>query len=96
MRVALGRVAEADDDELAYAYYAANETGRPYDRRRYNRAYAQRAYALYRPRHVERGVAMLLKTAGLTPNGRLGILASRLAWRAMRYRAARLAKAAAA
>ena len=37
---------------------------------------------------------MLLKAAGLTPNGRLGILASRLAWRAMRYRADRLAKAA--
>ncbi len=96
MRVALGRVAESDDDELAYAYYAANETGRPYDRRRYNRAYARRAYALYRPHHVERSVAMLLKTAGLTPNGRLGLLAGRLAWRAMRYRAARLAKEAAA
>ena len=62
--------------------------------RRYNRAYARRAYALYRPHHVERGVAMLLKAVGLTPNGRLGLLASRLAWRAMRYRAARLAKAA--
>src|SRR3954447_2772000 len=94
MRVALGRVAESDDDELAYAYYAANETGRPYARRRYNRAYARRAYALYRPHHVERGVAMLLKAAGLTPNGRLGLLAGRLAWRTMRYRAARLAKAA--
>ena len=79
---------KSDDDELAYAYYAANETGRPYDRRRCNRAYARRVYALYRPHHVERGVAMLLKAAGLTPNGRLGILASRLAWRAMRYRAA--------
>lgn len=95
LRIALGRVAESDDDELAYAYYAANETGRPYDRRHYNRAYASRAYALYRPHHVERGVAMLLKAAGLTPNGWLAILASRLAWRAMRCRAARLAKAAA-
>ena len=95
LRVALGRVVELEDDELAYAYYAANETGRPYDRRRCNRAYASRAYALYRPRHVERGVAMLLKAAGLRPNGRLGILTTRLAWRAMRYRAARLARAAA-
>jgi hypothetical protein len=95
LRVALGRVVESQDDELAYAYYAANETARPYDRRRYNEAYARRAYALYRPHHVERGVAMLLKAAGLTPNGRLSILATRLAWRAMRYRAARLAKAAA-
>jgi len=92
--VALGRVAESDDDELAYAYYAANETGRSYDRGHCTRAYARLVYALYRPHHVERGVAMLLKAAGLTPNGRLGLLTSRLAWRAMRYRANRLAKAA--
>jgi hypothetical protein len=91
LRVALGRVAESEDDELAYAYYAANETALPYDRRRYSRAYARRAYALYRLHHVERGVAMLLKAAGLTPNGRLGLVASRLAWRVMRHRAARLA-----
>jgi hypothetical protein len=94
LRVALGRVAESDDDELAYAYYAANETGLPYDRGRCNRAYARRVYALYRPHHVERGVAMLLKAAGVTPNGRLAFLTSRLAWRAMQYRANRLAKAA--
>ncbi len=95
LRVALGRVAESEDDELAYAYYAANESALPYQRRRCSRAYARRAYALYRPHHVERGVAMLLKAAGLRPNGRLGLLTSRLAWRAMRYRAARLARMAA-
>ena len=95
LRVAIGRVAEADDDELAYAYYAANESARPYDRKRYSRAYARRAFRLYRPHHVERGVAMLLKAIGLTPNGWLGRTASRLAWGAMRYRARRLAKAAA-
>ncbi len=47
------------------------------------------------PHHVERGVAMLLKAVGLTPNGRLGLVASRLAWRTIRYRAARLGKIAA-
>ena len=95
LRVALGRIAESEDDELAYAYYAANEDSRPYDRRRYVGAYARRAYPLYRPHHVERGVAMLLKVVGLTPNGRLGLVASRLAWRIIRYRAARLGKIAA-
>jgi hypothetical protein len=95
LRVALGRVAESADDELAYAYYAANEGELPYDRRRYSQAYARRAYSLYRPHHVERGVAMLLKAVGLTPNGRLGRLASRIAWQAIRVRAARLAKLAA-
>jgi hypothetical protein len=92
LRVAIGRVAEADDDELAYAYYAANESARPYDRKRYSRAYARRAFRLYRPHHVERGVAMLLKAVGVTPNGWLGRTASRLAWGAMRYRTRRLAR----
>ena len=95
LRVALGRVAESDDDELAYAYYAANESERPYDRRRCGRAYARRAFALYRAHHVERGVAMLLKAAGLTPNGRLGRIAAGIAWRALQFRAIRLARAAA-
>ena len=92
LRVALGRVAESEDDELAYAYHAANDDGQPYDRRRCSLAYARCAYPLYRPHHVERGMAMLLKAVGLTPNGRLGLLASRLAWLVMRHRAARLQK----
>ena len=99
LKIALGRLAESEDDELAYAYYAANEADtandRGYDRRRCSRAYARRAFALYRPHHVERGVAMILKAVGLTPNGRLGRVMSRLAWRTMRYRAGRPAKAAA-
>jgi hypothetical protein len=35
---------------------------------------------------------MLLKAVGLTPNGRLSVIASRLAWRALRYRTARLSR----
>jgi hypothetical protein len=99
LRIALGRVAESEDDELAYAYYAANEAvhepGLPYNRRRCSRAYARRAFALYRPHHVERMVAMVLKAVGLTPNGRLGRMIGILAWQAVRYRVGRLAKAAA-
>jgi hypothetical protein len=87
LRIALGRVAEADDDELAYAYYAANEAEMAYDRRRCSRAYARRAFALYRPHHVERIVAMTLKVVGLTPNGRLCRWLTRLSWAAMRWRA---------
>ena len=92
LRIALGRVAETEDDELAYAYYAANESGARYDRRRCARAYARRAFALYRPHHVERGVAMILKAVGLTPNGRLGAVLSYLLWGAMRWRASQLAQ----
>ena len=95
LKVALGRVAESDDDELAYAYYAANESGGAYDRRRCARAYARRAFALYRPHHIERGVAMILKAVGLTPNGRLGRTLAGLSWRALRWRVGHLTKIAA-
>jgi len=95
LRVALGRVAESEDDELAYAYYAANTTEAAYDRRRCSRAYAKRAFAIYRPHHVERGVAMILKAAGFTPNGWLGRTLARLSWRAMQWQAQRLSRIAA-
>jgi hypothetical protein len=95
LKIALGRVAETDDDELAYAYYAANETEAPYDRRRHGQAYARRAFSLYRPHHVERGVAMILKATGLTPNGWLGRAISRLFWTALRWRVSALARSAA-
>ena len=93
LAVALGRVGESEDDELAYAYYAANETAAPYERRRYARAYARGAYAVYRRHHVERGMAMLFKAVGLTPQTRLNRWTARLAWWGLQRRAARLARA---
>ncbi len=93
LRIALGRLAESEDDELAYAYYAANETNLPYDRQRCSRAYARRAFVVYREPHVAHGMALIFKAVGLTPNGRLCHAAARLAWAALRRRAARLAKA---
>jgi hypothetical protein len=92
-RVAAGRIGESEDDELAFAYHAANENGE-YDHARSNRAYAQRAYALYRPEHIARGVAMVLKTLGLSAQGRLHRIASSLAWRYIHRRARRMADAA--
>jgi hypothetical protein len=94
LRIAIGRIAETQDDELAYAYYAANETALPYDRRRCQRAYARRAYALFRQPHVAHSVAMFCKAVGLAPRGPLARAASHLAWAFLRRRAARLATAA--
>jgi rubrerythrin len=94
LRVVLGRLLESEDDELAYAYYAANGTG-AYDRRRFGAAYARRAYSIYRPWHVERGIAMLFKTVGLKPHGRLNLAVARLAYRFMRGRGRRLGVSAA-
>ena len=77
--VALGRMRESEDDELAYAYFAANAApDARYDRKRYAAAYSSRAFGYYRERHVQRGVAMALKAAGLTPNGRLNAWLTRL------------------
>jgi len=95
MRVAAGRIVESEDDELAYAYYAANETARSYDQDRCRRAYARRAYAICRKNHVAHGVRLIFKAVGLSPRGSLARVASRLMWHAMRYRAVRLARAAA-
>jgi hypothetical protein len=95
LRVAAGRIAESEDDELAYAYYAANETERPYDRDYFRRAYARRAYALCREHHIAHGVSLIFKALGLSPHGRPARTASRLVWKVMRYRAVRLARAAA-
>ena len=94
IRIGLARVRETEDDELAYAYFAANAgPGVTYDRRRNTRAYARRAMSLYRPVHVQRGIAMALKAMGLRPQGRLNDWLSRLALRFLRYRVDRLAKA---
>jgi hypothetical protein len=95
LRIALGRIAETADDELAYAYYAANEAGRAYDRRRCHRAYARRAYALCRSPHVARGTAMTLKAVGLSPHGPLARAVGRVAWAFLRRRATRLTATAA-
>ena len=92
LRVAFGRIAEAEDDELAYAYYAANEIAGPYDRRRYSRAYARRALALYQEHHVRHMTVMVFKAVGLAPHGRFADATSRFAWRTMRYRTTRLAR----
>ena len=90
--VALSRAGETEDDELAYAYYAANAGNEPYVRRRYNRAYARRAYGVYRPHHVKRGIAMLLKAAGFEPYGRINSVVTTLMWQFVKTRQQMLAR----
>jgi len=95
LKIALGRIAESEDDELAYAYYAGNSDGSvPYDRKTWSSAYMRRAYQLYRREHVERATAMTLKAAGLAPQGRLASLGSGLAFWYLRRRRERLSRGA--
>ncbi|UYN95759.1 MAG: ferritin-like domain-containing protein [Enhydrobacter sp.] len=96
LRIGWSRLAESEDDELAYAYFAANEPeGAIYDRRSSGNSYARRAYAIYSEPHVQRAMAMVLKAVGLEPQGRLNAWMTRLGLWFLRRRAARLALTAA-
>lgn len=92
--VAIGRYREADDDELAFAYHCANGGENSYDRKSAATAYAARAYRCYRPDHVQRAVAMILKATGISPQGRLSEMATRLVWLHLRRQARALPLAA--
>ncbi len=96
LKVALGRIAESEDDELSYAFYAANaEENEIYDRKISNRAYARRAYSFYKPKHLDRAVAMIFKACGLKPHTLSYKLATRTAWWMLESQTRRLQKMAA-
>jgi hypothetical protein len=87
LRVALGRIGETEDDELAFAFHSANEpAGTPYDHERCTTAYMGRAIGFYRFRHIERGMGMIFKTIGLEPRGRVSDLAAKASWRLLQWR----------
>lgn len=82
LRIALGRIAETEDDELACAYYAANAApDEPYVHTRYSVEYLSRAYSFYRHHHLDRAVAMIFKACGLRPQSKFFTMSQRLAWR---------------
>jgi rubrerythrin len=80
VRIVLGRMRESEDDELCYAYYAANASASDdYDRGKYAREYMARAYRFYRPAHIDRVVAMTFQVCGLRPRSILHNVACRTA-----------------
>jgi hypothetical protein len=96
--VAVTRVRESDDDELACAYYCANvpaerEREQPYIRKTYARAYHARAMKLYRRHHIDKLVKMVVKPTGYSPAGRLCEWAGAALWRLLTARAAMIARA---
>jgi rubrerythrin len=93
LRVALGRIGESEDDELAYAYHCGNEPeGQEFHHARCTAAYMAGAMGCYRYHHIERSTGMVLKTVGLPPRGRLSVGASRVAWRLLQWRQRRFAQ----
>lgn len=95
LKVVVGRVLETEDQELAYAYYAANRATERFDHKHFTQQYVRSAYPLYPPYLVERIVAMLFKIVGLEPHGRFSRFLARVSHRFMRRRARRIAVAAA-
>lgn len=94
LRIAVGRARETEDDELAFAYYAANHADEgPYDRETYMRAYMRRAYEVYGPGQVEKGITMFFRAVGIKPYRRLSEWLARAGHRFIQFRAHRLAAA---
>lgn len=87
LRVALGRIGESEDDELAFAYHCGNEpVGTPYDHGRCITGYMGHAMSFYRFHHIERGMGMIFKSIGLDPRGRLSDIAAKGAWKLLQWR----------
>ncbi|MXV44487.1 acyl-ACP desaturase [Saccharibacter sp. 17.LH.SD] len=87
LRIALSRVLESEDDELATAYHITNEPAdMPYDHKRCISAYMSRALGFYQRKHLGRVVAMVLKTAGMTPHSRLQRFISDAAYHLIKWR----------
>lgn len=88
-KVALLRVNEADDDELASAYYAANTRpgdGIAYQREKFAAAYEARALALYKRPHTNRLVSMIAKAVGIAPHGRFMRMMEPIVWKVWQRR----------
>jgi rubrerythrin len=91
--IAVGRVRESDDDELAYAFYCANvlpeeEAAKPYDRKIFSRLASQASMAVYHRRHIQKLVQMVIKVIGANPHGWLANLAGALLWRRLSAKSA--------
>lgn len=96
LKVAIGRISESEDDELAYAYYAANvPESEPYDLKKHSNAYLSRASRYYHKPEVDRAVSMIFKACGLKPHTLAYKVAARFAWWKFEKEASRMQKIAA-
>jgi hypothetical protein len=94
LMVAVSRINESDDDELAYSFYCGNvpaseEATKPYDREKYVKLSSAAAMFAYRRHHIARLTQMVAKAIGAAPQGRLIRVASSLIWRMLSLRAAK-------
>lgn len=92
LSIAIGRMAESTDDELSFAYYAANAApDETYDRARAAAAYMVRALTHYDRANIRQMVRMTLRAVGLNLPVWAGEGLTRTAHRYVQYRARRAA-----
>lgn len=81
LKVAISRIAEREDDELAYAFFAANAASNDnYDRKKYCQEYLGRAYKYYKKPEVDKAVSMIFKACGFKPKTFAFEMARKIAW----------------
>lgn len=93
LMIAIGRVRESDDDELAYAFYCANvspekEAATPYDRAKYSKLSASASMTVYHRKHIQKLVQMVVKVVGANPHGWLANLMGAVIWRRLQAKTA--------
>jgi len=86
LKVALTRFREADDDEIASAFHAANVKSEPYNRATANKAYSERVFGFYQARHTRRAGHMFAQAAGLSHDGLAAKLVIKILWLVVKYR----------
>jgi hypothetical protein len=84
--IAVGRVRESDDDELAFSYYCANvppekEAATPYERKKFSKMASKASMAAYHRKHIEKLVQMVVKAVGANPHGWIASFFGALLWR---------------
>ncbi|MBL0339178.1 MAG: ferritin-like domain-containing protein [Rhodospirillaceae bacterium] len=92
--IALGRMWESEgDDELPYAYYAANSVmDNSYSHSRYSAEYGARVYPLYQQYHLRKASSMVMKAVGLEPQGQISQLMTKGLTKLVAYRGQKLRK----
>jgi rubrerythrin len=93
LMIAIGRVRESDDDELAFAFYCANvppekEAITPYKRNKYSKLSSSASMTIYHRKHIDKLVQMVIKALGANPHGWLANLLGGILWRRMQARSA--------
>lgn len=91
--IAVGRVRESDDDELAFAFYCANvspekEAITPYKRSKYSKLSTTASMTIYHRKHIQKLVQMVVKVIGANPHGWLAGMAEALLWRRLQAKIA--------